>query len=1163
MSTGVDLVVRKDDHPVDVPGIQNVTAGFDPIASSGTQTYTITVDNVGTQDVAGGITVKDTLPAGTRFLSVVSDTAHGFTCSHDGSATAGTVQCVGGRLLGTESEFYDPAGPTGAGPGDDIATLTITVFARPTLGNMRNEVRVDPDNTIAEYDEDNNADFEDTDVTKGGASLSAFNELSVKKSQASPVDGSSTALPVATNGTLKYRIVVTNDGTDPAEGILVRDTLPTGARFIEAVDTVPGPDAFQCTYAAGAIDCVGGTLDGTLDLLGATQGQSRTIDVTVFAPNTPGSYSNQAIVDPDNAIPEGNEFNNNSTITTQVSTTGSGGQNAFNELSIAKTQTSPDFNIVSTSSVVIYNIVVSNSGTDPAFNVAVKDTLPAGFNYIEAKDLSVPGGAQAFVCTTASGNVVSCVGATLSGTLVTASGAPTQRTIEVKAYSSATPGRYTNTAIVDPQNLIPEGDETNNQADAPTKVVVGAGFIDLQIEKTGPAKVVPGGLIEYTLTASNAGSDPAFNVKVRDDLPAGTTFVSASDKTGGAGAFACSLLGSSVVCTGGTLDGSDDLVPGVPDVRQITVKVLAPADIESLAASKTDISVEIINQAFVDPDNAIAESNETNNSASAKTTVRSKINLSITKNGPTKASQNSQADYVITVTNTAEDGGATAFDVLVTDPLPVGLIPLTLDIDKGNFQCQIQENPVNLVSCLGDLEAGDSVKITVHVFVTAESGSLYNQACVDRDHTIAETNELDNCNTAITEALPAAPDLLINKSADTSVVTPEQELTYTLTVSNVGAAATTDTVIVTDKLPSAVTLVNATATNGFTCLSAGTPTVVTCKGTSGLAAGASTKVTILTTVNSGVTNPFTNSAFVGNVTDELITSNNGPVEVTTSVGGSGIDLEVASITDAPDPINTASALTYTIVVANNGTSTAGTLANPAQIRIDLPPTGISFTGASGSNGFNCSLSGSTVTCEGVFPGSGSTVITVTLEVVTGAPPHLTLIAIADPTNAFIESDEGNNSLSEVTTVSDSLCSVTPCIDLVMAQVLGSPNPVKVGSPVTFTYDVVNVGDTTTAPGGHVVVDLFLVNDFASPSIAAPAGFTCVSDSSSGPEFQWYTCTGDLNGGDGASFVITATATASSAESVSGVGWVTLTPGALVDDFTSSNDFASYTAIVIP
>src|SRR5262249_30682784 len=160
----------------------------------------------------------------------------------------------------------------------------------------------------------------------------------------------------------------------------------------------------------------------------------------------------------------------------------------------------------------------------------------------------------------------------------------------------------------------------------------------------------------------------------------------------------CGQAGGVVTCTGGTLDGSSDLIPGVPQSRVITIKVLAPANIQSLATDLSNISVDIVNHAVVDPDNAIAESNETNNSSSWTTTVRSKINLKVGKTGPDTANQNDEADYVITVTNEDLDssGGATALGVKVVDTLPVGLIPLSVKADPSNFACSVQENPVNV-----------------------------------------------------------------------------------------------------------------------------------------------------------------------------------------------------------------------------------------------------------------------------------------------------------------------------------------------------------------------------------------------------------------------------------------------------------------------------------
>ena len=56
-----------------------------------------------------------------------------------------------------------------------MATITIRIFARSFVGSgpdvMHNEVRVDPNNEIAEIDETNNLAFQDTVVSTGGARI--------------------------------------------------------------------------------------------------------------------------------------------------------------------------------------------------------------------------------------------------------------------------------------------------------------------------------------------------------------------------------------------------------------------------------------------------------------------------------------------------------------------------------------------------------------------------------------------------------------------------------------------------------------------------------------------------------------------------------------------------------------------------------------------------------------------------------------------------------------------------------------------------------------------------------------------------------------------------------------------------------------------------------
>ena len=97
-------------------------------------------------------------------------------------------------------------------------------------------------------------------------------------------------------------IKVKNDGTDPATGVVVRDFLPAGVGLHRG----HRHEHASCAAQAGDyIECVGGELGQ--DRVGHRGGDDHGDDVRA---GHAGNYTNQAIVDPQNAIPEGNEFNN-------------------------------------------------------------------------------------------------------------------------------------------------------------------------------------------------------------------------------------------------------------------------------------------------------------------------------------------------------------------------------------------------------------------------------------------------------------------------------------------------------------------------------------------------------------------------------------------------------------------------------------------------------------------------------------------------------------------------------------------------------------------------------------------------------------------------------------------------------------------------------------
>ncbi|NNM33060.1 MAG: DUF11 domain-containing protein, partial [Gemmatimonadetes bacterium] len=73
----------------------------------------------------------------------------------------------------------------------------------------------------------------------------------------------------------------------------------------------------------------------------------------------------------------------------------------------------------------------------------------------------------------------------------------------------------------------PDGDGDPGNNSIPT--VFSLPMADLSLEKDGPATALVGDTIQYTLTVTNQGPGPSADALIEDVLPAGVTFVSASD----------------------------------------------------------------------------------------------------------------------------------------------------------------------------------------------------------------------------------------------------------------------------------------------------------------------------------------------------------------------------------------------------------------------------------------------------------------------------------------------------------------------------------------------------------------------------------------------------------------------------------------------------------
>jgi large repetitive protein len=240
-------------------------------ASAGSNlTYNINVMNNGPSD-ASSVTMLDTLPPNTTFVSESQLTGPSFTCINPPSGGTGTVSCsIATLTAGTSATFsivvqIVPAAPVG--PSSNTATVSSST-SDPTPGN--------------------NSSTAVTTIALATA------DLSITKTPGSGPYG--TGLP------LTYTIVVANGGPNAAASVTVTDTLPAGTTL-------------QSSTPAGACS---GTTTVTCNAGTLANGASATFTLTITLPSTPGPITNTAVVSAAATNPDPNPGNNTATSTITV-----------------------------------------------------------------------------------------------------------------------------------------------------------------------------------------------------------------------------------------------------------------------------------------------------------------------------------------------------------------------------------------------------------------------------------------------------------------------------------------------------------------------------------------------------------------------------------------------------------------------------------------------------------------------------------------------------------------------------------------------------------------------------------------------------------------------------------------------------------------------------
>ena len=404
-----------------------------------------------------------------------------------------------------------------------------------------------------------------------------------------------------------------------------------------------------------------------------------------------------------------------------------------------------------------------------------------------------------------------------------------------------------------------------------------------------------------------------------DTLPTGLTPSTAS----GTG-WSCGVSGQVMTCT------RSDALAAAGSYAAITLSVTAAPNAPA----------SLVNRAHVAGG---GETNTANDTGTDPTTVIGAPDLSIAKSHAGGFNMGQNGNFTITVTNSGS--AVTTGPITVSDPLPAGLS--FVSGTGTNWSCSAAGQNVTCTRAAAlAASANTSITLTVSVGAGAPS-SVTNSASV------TTSGDSDPSNDSVTDSpvtIGGPADLgLAMSHAGTFVV--GQNGTYSITVTNGGAASTTGTITVTDVLPAGLGFVSGAGT-GWSCGAVGQ--TVTCTNAGPLASGVTSDITLTVGVAAGALPSVTNSATVATAGDLNAANNsaNDAAPVSTPI----LDLAITGSHTASFTVGGQGS--YAIVVNN-----VGNLPTTGPVTVtDTLPAGLTFVSGTGT-GWSCAAVGQVVTCN--------------------------------------------------------------------------------------------------------------------------------------------------------------------------------------------------------
>ena len=782
-----------------------------------------------------------------------------------------------------------------------------------------------------------------------------------------------------------FTLTSTNAGPDSATNVAITDVLPAGLTF---VSSVPSQGTFASGTGVWTVGTIANAASETLQIVATVASvgaKSNSAQVTA---------SDQADLDstPNNGVASEDD-QDTVIVTPQIA-----------DLSLTK---SVDVASPNVGDDVSFTLTLANAGPNSSTGATVTDVLPVGLTFVSS--------------TPSQGTYDSGTGIWSPGTIASGGNATLQITATV-----ASSGTKTNSAQVTAADQADSDSTPNNSVtseDDQSAVSVTPMIADLSIAKT-VSNATPniGDNVSFTVTVSNSGPDSATNVTVTDTFPTGMTFVSATPSQG-------SYDNATGVWTVGTIaNGANP-----------TLLIVATV---SAAMSQTN-SAQVTASDQFDPDSTPGNGVTTEDDLASISLTPTAADLSLAKTvSDATPTVGDNVTFTVTVTNA---GPNAATNVTVTDLLPTGLTFVSSAPSQGTY------SSLTGLWTVGSVGNGASAALQIVASVTS-TGAKINSAEVtasdqqDPDSTVNNGvgTEDDQASVAVT---PQVIDLSLAKTIDNATPNVNDNVTFTVTVSNAGPDAATG-VAVLDTLPAGTTFVSAMASQGSYVNGTGVWTV------GSIADGANATLEIVASVDSA--GAKTNSAQVSAATqtDSDSTPNNSIAseddQDSVTLTPQDADLSLTKTVDDATPTSGQN-VTFNVTVSNAGPSSATNV-----VVQDSLPAGLTFVSSMPSQGTFDSATGQWTV--GTITSGGSATLQVVATVATSEAKTNTAQVLGVDQNDP-DSTPNNSSATEDDQADATL---TPEVaDLSVTQTVDNAM-VNVGDNVIFTITVSNAGPQDAA-----------------------------------------------------------------------------------------------------